>query len=84
MKIIDVNGKEREAKDLEIVTHNRSNSVTVVKKENIDGELVDVSEDKIVDVEEKYMKVTIVGNKSNWTEWYPLKKFEELNPEVHI
>lgn len=82
MKIIDINGTERNIKDVPvIVTHVRTNLAVANKFENIDGELVTIEEPLEVDVEEKYAQVMIIGkNLREWQEWYPLPLFKELNP----
>jgi hypothetical protein len=42
---------------------------------NDDGEMTDVA----------YVEAVILGQTGReWTEWYPLRKFEELNPGVKI
>lgn len=85
IEIIDINGKERHVKNnLKIITDTRSNEVGKVFHENIDGELVSQKEMTIVDVEEQFVEATIIGKNREWVEWYPLKLFEEMNPEIKI
>ena len=85
MKIIDINGKERTVKNnLKIIIDKRSNDCGQVFHENIDGELVAKKEMSIVDVEEKFVEATIIGRSREWVEWYPLKQFEEMNPEIKL
>ena len=85
MKIIDINGKERNIKDdFKIVTDIRSNEVGKVFHENVDGELVKKTDMKVVDVEEKFVEVIIIGKNRQWVEWYPLEEFEKLNPGIGI
>ena len=85
MQIIDINGKKRTAKDnLKIIIDKRSNDCGQIFHENIDGELVAKKEMSIVDVEEKFVEVVIIGRNREWIEWYPLKQFEEMNPEIRI
>jgi len=80
--IIDINGKERNIKDnFKVVTYNRKNDVTTNTFENVDGELITTPEVTEVEVDEKYLEVTIIGKNREWTEWYPLGVFEKLNPE---
>lgn len=85
MNIIDINGKKRTIKDnLKIITDTRTNHVGRISHENIDGELVAINNDHVVEVEEKFVEATIVGENRVWKEWYPLKEFEELNPNINI
>lgn len=86
MKIIDINGKEREASSLKIVTHNRSTDSFIVRHENVEGELLETREKQIAEVDEDYVEAVIQADNSDrfWTEWYPREKFEQLNPEVKL
>ena len=67
MRIIDINGKEREAISIQKISYQ------VVDK---DGN----------PIAEEYVEVIIQGQhrKGTWKEWYPLKKFKEMNPEIVI
>ncbi len=85
MKIIDINNKERIIKDnFKIITDKRSNECGQVFHENIKGELVAKTEISLVDVEEKFVEVTIIGKMREWVEWYPLEAFEKMNPEIKV
>lgn len=81
MQIIDINGVERTIKAFPtVVVHVRKDVGMTQTFENVDGELVTTDNQHLTEVEEKYAEVKIMGNRSEWTEWYPLKKFEEMNP----
>ena len=85
MEIIDINGKKRTIKDsYKIITDKRSNECGQIYHENIEGELISKKEISIVEIEEKFVEVTIIGKNRTWIEWYPLKQFEELNPDIRI
>lgn len=85
MKIIDINGKKRTIQDnIKIIIDSRSNEVGRVFHENVDGELVAKKEVSIVDVEEQFVEVNIIGKTRKWVEWYPLKEFKEMNPEIKV
>jgi len=66
--IVDVNGKERQAKSVKKIIHK--------VPDVINGGTVD----------EEYVEVEIVGQhrKGTWKEWYPLKKFVKMNPNVKL
>ena len=73
MKIIDINGKEREIISIKIIDH----EVPVVGPNAKEGEMMTV----------KYIQVLIkphFESRTPWLEWYPLDKFKEMNPEVII
>ena len=81
MKIIDVNGVERTIKESpNIVTHVRTSVATANTFENVDGELVTIGKDHKTEVEDKFVQVEIIGKMREWTEWYPLRFFEKMNP----
>ena len=85
MKIIDINGEERTILDNpKIITDIRKNDCGKISHENVDGELKHFNNVTEVTVEEKFVEVTIVGNKRNWVEWYPLEKFEKMNPGIQV
>jgi len=85
MKVIDINGKEREIKDdFKIVEHNRTNDSVAIMQENIDGELVKTGEHQITEVIEKFVEVTVIGKSREWTEWYQLEIFEKNNPNIKL
>jgi hypothetical protein len=65
MRVIDINGKEREVKSLTRIMHDTP---------TLDGGIV----------KEPYVEVVIEGKQSTWTEWWGLKEFEELNPEIIV
>ncbi len=67
MKIIDVNGKERNIASIKRIIHKVPDRIT--------GDLIDV----------EFVEVEIIGRyRKNWTEWYPLDRFIELNPTINI
>ena len=71
IKIIDINGNEREVKNITKVEHARYSS--------LDGE--DYKEVDNV----PYVEVIIVGKSGReWIEWYSLEDFKKKNPEVEI
>ena len=72
MKIIDVNGKEKEAESIKIIDH----EVPIVGPNTKEGEMKTV----------KYVEVSIRGKHrdSTWKEWYPLKNFKEMNPNIKV
>jgi hypothetical protein len=71
VKIIDINGNEREVKNITKVEHARYSS--------LDGE--DYNEVDNV----PYVEVIIVGKFGReWVEWYPLEEFKKKNPKVKI
>jgi len=85
MQIIDINGTERTIKELPtIITHIRKNEVGKVFHENVDGKLVTKKDMREVEVEEKFIQVIIVGKNREWKEWYPLEKFEKMNPRITL
>lgn len=85
MLINDINGYEREVKSIKQVDFDRKNDCIVFKNENRDGELIKVGQQEIVETTEKYIEAEIIGKTGRiWKEWYPLKDFEKLNPEVVI
>ncbi len=83
MKIIDINGKQRTVKNnIKVITDTRKNVVGQVCHENVNGELVTTKEMSEVEVNEKFVEVTIIGRNREWVEWYPLEKFEGLNSDI--
>ena len=85
MEIIDINGKKRNIKDdIKIIIDKRQNNVSKISHENIDGELVATEDVHSVEVEEKFIEVNIIGNNREWVEWYPLEKFEKMNPDIKV
>lgn len=69
-KIIDCNGKERNAKSVKVIQHEFRNALTDSDNEVL-GEL-------------EYAEVVIIGKSREWTEWYPLDEFREKNPDLEI
>jgi len=66
-KFIDINGKERTAEKLKIITHK--------VKDAVNDE----------DIPVKFVEAHIVGRTGRkWVEWYPLKKFKKLNPNIKL
>ena len=83
MQITDINGKLRTIKDLpKLIIDTRQNEVNKVSYENIDGELATINNPHIVEVNEKFVEVIIIGRNREWVEWYPLQQFEERNPHI--
>jgi len=79
--IIDINGKERRIKDnVKVIDHVLNSDCLVVKKENDQGELIEVKEKMETEKTEKFVEVEIEGKKRTWKEWYPLKDFKQFNP----
>lgn len=73
MKIIDMNGKEREIIDesIKIIDH----EIPAIGPHAKEGEMMIV----------KYVQVLIkphFESRTPWQEWYPLDKFKEKNPNV--
>ena len=73
MKIIDMNGKEREIIDnsMKIIDH----EIPVIGPNAKEGEMTIA----------KYVQVLIkphFDTRIPWLEWYPLDKFKEMNPGV--
>ena len=68
MKIIDINGAEREVISVKKIKHKITDIVNGT------------------DIIEDYVEVEIVGvnTERTWKEWYPIKEFQEKNPEVNI
>jgi len=85
MIIKDLNNDEKNIKSIKQVDFDRKNDCIVYKNINVDGELITVGEQEIVETTEKYIEVEVIGkNGGTWTEWYQLEKFEELNPGVEV
>ncbi len=85
MVITDINGTERKVKQIERITHSRQNDAIAFKHVVKDGDLHLLGEQEMVDVEEEFIKVTIVGKTGReWEEFYPAQAFEERNPNVRI
>ena len=75
MKIVDINGKEREIVDgsLKIIKH----SVPAIGKYAKKGETKTQS----------FIQVTIkphFDSRSPWKEFYPLNRFKKLNPKIKL
>jgi len=80
MKIIDINGKERNIQDdIKIISHKVNSTCIEVKNKSV-GKKKNVVTEKI----EKFVEVVILGKRSNWIEWYPLKEFEKLNLGIEL
>ena len=85
MFIKDLNGYEKNIKDIKVVEYSRKNDCIVFKTENRDGELIKVGEQQVTETTEKYVEVTVIGKTNReWTEWYKMEEFIELNPGVEI
>ena len=68
MKIIDINGKEREALSVKRITH----------------QIPDVVKGGIATTKEYVEVIIIGRTSRQWTEWYPLEKFVVMNPTLVI
>jgi len=67
MKIIDINGNERDIISIKKIKHQVPDAVS--------GDLISLD----------YIEVKIKGNhRPDWIEWYPLKDFEDKNPNKII
>lgn len=85
MLIIDINGKQRNIKDdFKVITDKRVNDCSKIFHENVDGELEAKQEVMIVEAEEQFVEVTIIGRNREWIEWYPLAIFEKMNPDIKV
>ena len=42
----------------------------------------DAINEKMIDT--YYVEVTVVGNRGEWTEWYPLGEFKKRNPGITL
>ena len=69
MKIVDMNGKEREALSLKIVSHQIPDA--------IGGGIAVVVQYVEAQVQGKHRKGT-------WIEWYPLVEFQINNPKIKL
>ncbi|NOR85397.1 hypothetical protein GQ473_04710 [archaeon] len=81
---IDINNTARNAEYLKIITCSRSDNSTIVKYDNVDGELIEVNVEQIAETEESFVEAEIIGRNNNWIEWYPLEQFEKLNPTIEL
>ena len=68
MKIIDINGKEREAVLIKRITH----------------QIPDAVKGGIAATKEYVEVVIVGKTGRKWTEWYPLEKFVVMNPALVI
>ena len=75
MKIVDINGKEREiVKDSLIVIEHKVPAIGPYAKP---GDMI----------KKKFVQVLIkphFDSRTPWNEWYPIKEFKKMNPKVKI
>lgn len=73
VKIINENGREKDVKDLHLITQKQT-----TKEQVEDGSIKEISTDK------EFVEMIVISNRGNYPYWMKLDKFNELNPEVNL
>ena len=65
-----------------IITDLKGKKRNIKNAKKIYNKEMDVVSNEIINV--PYAEVIIIGNTSEWKQWYPLEEFKKLNPGVKI